>query len=258
MTAAVFFGCTFIAFGPAIALFLFTISRDPLRVIFLIAGAFFWLVSLLLSSLVWFVTVQISNKESATQQKGLLIFGVVLSVLLQEVFRFAYYKLLKKANEGLLAISQEDTMPISVRQLAYVSGLGFGFMSGAFSVVNILSDSVGPGTVGIHGDSQHYFISSAFMTLAIILLHMFWGVVFFEACEHQRWLSLGAVVISHLVVSCLTFVNPQYEGSLIPTYIILSVMAVWAFTCAGGSLRNLKLCLTCKDKDFLLANHRPR
>lgn len=33
-------------------------------------------------------------------------------------------------------------------------------MSGAFSVVNILADSVGPGTVGIHGDSQHYFLSS--------------------------------------------------------------------------------------------------
>lgn len=55
-----------------------------------------------------------------------------------------------------------------------------------------------------------------------------------------------------------TFVNPHYQGSLIPTYIILSVMAAWAYLCAGGSLRNLKLCLTCKDKDFLLANHRPR
>lgn len=55
-----------------------------------------------------------------------------------------------------------------------------------------------------------------------------------------------------------TFVNPHYQGSLIPTYIILSIMAAWAYLCAGGSLRNLKLCLTCKDKDFLLANHRPR
>ncbi|MCJ8737313.1 hypothetical protein PDJAM_G00022490, partial [Pangasius djambal] len=166
--------------------------------------AFFWLVSLLLSSLVWFIAVQVSNKDSGSQQKGLLVFGVLLSVLLQELFRFAYYKLLKKANDGLLAISQEDTMPVSVRQLAYVSGLGFGLMSGAFSVVNILSDSVGPGTVGIHGDSQHYFISSAFMTLAIILLHMFWGVVFFESCERRSWWSLGAVVCSHLLVSCLT------------------------------------------------------
>uniref|UniRef100_UPI003AAF4C1C gamma-secretase subunit Aph-1b isoform X2 n=1 Tax=Centroberyx gerrardi TaxID=166262 RepID=UPI003AAF4C1C len=217
MTASVFFGCTFIAFGPAIALFLFTIARDPLRVIFLIAGAFFWLVSLLLASLVWFVSVQISNRDSAAQQKGLLIFGVVLSVLLQELFRFGYYKLLKKANEGLLALSQEETMPISIRQLAY-----------------------------------------AFMTMAIILLHMFWGVVFFDACEKQRWWSLAVVVISHLLVSCLTFQNPQYVGSLVPTYVIMFLMGVWAFCCAGGSLRNLKLCLTCKDKDFLLANHRPR
>uniref|UniRef100_A0A8C6KMG2 Gamma-secretase subunit APH-1 n=1 Tax=Nothobranchius furzeri TaxID=105023 RepID=A0A8C6KMG2_NOTFU len=113
-----------------------------------------------------------------------------------------------------------------------MSGLGFGFMSGAFSVVNILADSAGPGTVGIHGDSQHYFL--------------------------QRWWAVAAVVVSHLIVSCLTFQNPEYVASLVPTYIILFLMGVWAFYTAGGSLRNLKLCLTCKDKDFLLANHRPR
>ncbi|XP_028822112.1 gamma-secretase subunit Aph-1b [Denticeps clupeoides] len=258
MTAAVFFGCTFIAFGPAVALFILTIAREPLRVIFLIAGAFFWLVSLLLSSLLWFIVVQLSDQQNAAQQKGLLVFGVLLSVLLQEAFRYAYYTLLKKANEGLLSLSQEDTMPISIRQLAYVSGLGFGFMSGAFSVVNILADSVGPGIVGIHGDSQHYFISSAFMTMALTLLHMFWGVVFFEACEKRSWLHLSLVVCSHLLVSCLTFVNPQYLGSLIPTFVLLTVWAGWAFTCAGGTLRNLSLCLTCKDKDFLLANHHHR
>jgi anterior pharynx defective protein 1 len=33
--------------------------------------------------------------------------------------------------------------------LAYVSGVGFEIMSGAFSSVNTLSDSLGPGTVGI-------------------------------------------------------------------------------------------------------------
>lgn len=38
MTAAVFFGCAFIAFGPALALYVFTIATEPLRVIFLIAG----------------------------------------------------------------------------------------------------------------------------------------------------------------------------------------------------------------------------
>lgn len=43
--------------------------------------------------------------------------------------------------------------------------------------------------------------------MAIILLHMFWGVVFFDACEKQRWWAVAAVVISHLVVSCLVSVG---------------------------------------------------
>uniref|UniRef100_A0A8C3TGT3 Gamma-secretase subunit APH-1 n=1 Tax=Chelydra serpentina TaxID=8475 RepID=A0A8C3TGT3_CHESE len=234
------------------------IAAEPLRLLFLIAGGFFWLVSLLLSSLVWFIAVQIGGSNNASVKKNLLIFGVVLSVLLQEVFRFAYYKLLKKANKGLMTISQEETMPISVRQLSYVSGLGFGIMSGVFSLVNILTDSLGPGTVGIYGDSPQYFLSSAFMTLAIVLLHIFWGIVFFDACEKKKWWALALVILSHLLVSGLTFLNPQYEGNLVPSYVIMMLMGTWAFFTAGGSLRNLKLCLMCRDKDFLLANQRPR
>ncbi|XP_065267893.1 gamma-secretase subunit APH-1B isoform X2 [Emys orbicularis] len=217
MTAAVFIGCSFIAFGPALALCVCTIAAEPLRLLFLIAGGFFWLVSLLLSSLVWFIAVQIGGSNNASVKKNLLIFGVVFSVLLQEVFRFAYYKLLKKANKGLMTISQEETLPISVRQLSY-----------------------------------------AFMTLAIVLLHIFWGIVFFDACEKKKWWALALVILSHLLVSGVTFLNPQYEGSLVPSYIIMMLMATWAFFTAGGSLRNLKLCLMCRDKDFLLANQRPR
>jgi len=41
-----------------------------------------------------------------------------------------------------------------------VSGFGFGVISGAFSLVNVLADMTGPGTVGIFGHSSHFFISS--------------------------------------------------------------------------------------------------
>lgn len=57
--------------------------------------AFFWLVSLLLSSLIWFIAVKASDPHNEPLQKGLLIFGVMFSVLLQEAFRFLYYKLLR-------------------------------------------------------------------------------------------------------------------------------------------------------------------
>lgn len=55
-------------------------------------------------------------------------------------------------------------------------------------------------------EEQHvraFTLFPAFMTMAIILLHMFWGVVFFDACEKQRWWAVAAVVVSHLTVSCL-------------------------------------------------------
>ena len=44
--------------------------------------------------------------------------------------------------------------------LIAVSGLGFGIISGAFSLINVLADSTGPGTIGIHGDSGQFFITS--------------------------------------------------------------------------------------------------
>ncbi|XP_052631391.1 gamma-secretase subunit Aph-1b-like isoform X6 [Harpia harpyja] len=201
MTLAIFFGCTFIAFGPVFSLFLFTIARDPLRIIILIAGAFFWLVSLLLSSLIWFITVKASDPRDEPLQKGLLIFGVMFSVLLQEVFRFLYYKLLRKAIEGLVALSEDGCSPISIQQMAYVAGVGFGLMSGTFSMINLLADALGPGTTGIHGDSQLYFLTSAFMTMVLIFLHTFWGILFFHGCEHRRWWEITAVVIMHLAVS---------------------------------------------------------
>ncbi|KAF6128772.1 aph-1-like protein B, gamma-secretase subunit [Phyllostomus discolor] len=255
MTAAVFFGCAFIAFGPALALYVVTIATEPLRIIFLIVGAFFWLVSLLLSSLVWFMARTITDNKDESLQKYLLIFGVLISVLIQEMFRFAYYKILKKANEGLKIVNPDEPPP-SMRLLAYVSGLGFGIMSGVFSFVNTLSDSLGPGTVGIHGDSPQFFLNSAFMTLVIILLHMFWGIVFFDGCEKKNWYTLLVVLLTHLLVSALTFISPHYAISLVSAYVIMVLMGVWAFSVAGGSCRSLKMCLLCQDRDFLLFNPR--
>ncbi|XP_039174504.1 gamma-secretase subunit APH-1A isoform X4 [Crotalus tigris] len=218
------------------------ISSVPVR-------AFFWLVSLLLASLVWFISIHLSDQENKRLQHLLLMFGATVSVLLQEAFRFAHFKLLKKADEGLVTISEDGRSPISTKQMAYVSGLSFGIISGVFSVINILADSIGPGTVGIHGDSPYYFITSAFLTMALVFLHTFWGVVFFDACETRRYWKLALVVVSHLVISGLTFLNPYYEASLIPIFLITVSTGVWAFFTAGGSLRNILACLSCREKE---------
>lgn len=58
-------------------------------------------------------------------------------------------------NQAVL-ISDTDETP----SLPPVSGLSFGIISGVFSVINILADALGPGVVGIHGDSPYYFLTS--------------------------------------------------------------------------------------------------
>ncbi|ELU12195.1 hypothetical protein CAPTEDRAFT_204741 [Capitella teleta] len=242
MTLMEFFGCTFIAFGPPAALFILTIANEPLRVIVLIASAFFWLLSLLLSSIWWYIVIPLREE---------IAFGLVFSVIFQEIFRLLFYVLLGKAAEGLKTFCQQgegDTNMLSLvnhrHLMAYVCGLGYGMVCGTFSLVNILADMAGPGTIGIYGDPQNFFLASAFMTLCMVLLHTFWGIIFFDGFYTKKYYQPIVVVLSHLLVSCLTLLNerqpPMYLASILPAYASLVAMGIWAFTIVGGSPRSMK------------------
>lgn len=240
MTLAEFFGCTCLAFGPPFAMFVLTIAHDPVRIIILIAAAFFWLLSLLLSSLLWFIVVPL-RKE--------LVFGVIFSVLFQEVFRYMIYKLLRKAENGLKKITDDGATLIENKHiLAYVSGLGFGIISGAFSSINVIADAVGPATMGLKSGTEMFFLTSSAITLCFILLHTFWSVIFFNAWDNKNELHIGYVVGSHLLASCLTLLNKYqiYSASLIPLYAIVIITGIFAFKIAGGSYVSFKNCITFK------------
>ncbi len=60
-------------------------------------------------------------------------------------------------------------------------------MAGAFSLVNVLADSLGPGTVGFHGEPQNFFMISAILGLCLILCHTCWGVIAFSALDDKNY-----------------------------------------------------------------------
>lgn len=60
----------------------------------------------------------------------------------QENFRYGIYRILRETENGLQLVSDNSRIVENKHILAYVSGLGFGIMSGAFALVNILADSV--------------------------------------------------------------------------------------------------------------------
>ena len=117
-----------------------------------------------------------------------IVIGLVFSVVFQETFRFLIYLLLRKADAYLKKLTENEETQIFANKhiLAYVVGLGFGLMSGAFSLVNVLAASLGPGTLGFHGEPHNFFIVSAIMTLCMILLNTAWGVIFFASLDSRK------------------------------------------------------------------------
>jgi len=246
MTAYTFFGCAFTAYGTPFALFLFTISNDPVKVIILILSAFFWLLSLLLSATLWTLVTPLKDE---------LAFALVFAVLFQEMFRFLIYLMLDRADSYLKKLTETEETQIFANKhiLAYTVGLGFGLMSGAFSLVNVLADSLGPGTLGFHGEAHNFFIVSSVMTLCMILLHTAWGVIFFSSLETKTYWQTGYVILSHILVSCLSLLNSLgpggrfYPATIIPSYLVLIVTIVMAVRLAGGSLAGIKKAVSCSS-----------
>ncbi|XP_072939144.1 gamma-secretase subunit Aph-1 [Epargyreus clarus] len=230
MTLAEFFSCSLLAFGPPLAMFALTIANDPVRIIIMIAAAFGWLVSFLLASVIWYAVVPL---------RSYLAFGMVFAILIQELFRYGMYHLLRKTEAGLKIISENREVNSNKLQIAYVSGLGFGTMSGAIALINVLADSVGPGTLGLNTGTEFFFVTSAAMTLCMILLNTFWSVIFFNGLDEKNHLKVIWVIGSHFFVSGLSLLNKKelYAATIVPSYVVLIITALMAYRCAGGSTK---------------------
>ena len=189
--------------------------------------------------------------------------GLVFSVLFQETFRFLIYLLLDKADAYLKKLTETEETQIFANKhiLAYVVGLvrlylssfknvhchcqGFGLMSGAFSLVNVLAASLGPGTLGFNGEPHNFFIVSSIMTLCMILLNTAWGVIFFSSLDTKTYWQTGYVVATHMFVSCLSLLNSQksgtyYPATIIPTFLVLILTTALALKLAGASVSSFK------------------
>merc|ERR1719242_1697465 len=194
-------------------MFILTIAHDPVRVIILILSAFFWLLSLLLSSMLWIAVVPLKDK---------LAFGLVFSVLFQETFRILIYILLRKADTFMKKLTENEQTKI-------------------FANRHILSYVVGPGTVGLFDETpKEFFMISAVICLCMILLNTFWGILAFDAMDKKKWINLGFVWLSHLLVSCLTLLNQNpstktYASSVVPIMAVTLGSAVLSFVVAGGT-----------------------
>ena len=230
MGLLLFFGLLMIAFGPSAALFVFTISKCPVRIILFVVGCFLWLFSLLLSALMW---------QIASPLKEHLAFVLAFSVIFQEVARFTLYKLFQRAAKGLKdVLSDAESESISGNKLPYVLGFGFGFMNAFVSFDNVLMHLSGPATVGIQGHVSNYFLISAWITNTVVFNNIFWTVISFKLWRSKSYIVYSLVPLSHFLVTYLTLLEPTV-GGMVTKLVVQNVIALLfgyaSFKAVGGS-----------------------
>lgn len=108
---------------------------------------------------------------------------------------------------------------------------------------------IGPGTLGLRNGTEYFFITSAAMTLCMILLNTFWSVIFFSGFDEKNYIKVGYVVLSHFFVSSLSLLNRRelYAATILPSYVILLITLYVAFRTAGGSSRNVLQTLSTRS-----------
>ncbi|KAG0268410.1 gamma secretase complex protein [Linnemannia exigua] len=138
MTLITFFGCAFTAYGPSLAIFFGSIAPNAQLVILMVSSAFFWLISVLLASAIWFM---------ASNSRETFPVTIIYTVLLQELFRYFLFLLINRAEGGLNLVAKHPKSRFNRSGYAFAAGLGFGLMFGIISYITPLVDSMGPGVL---------------------------------------------------------------------------------------------------------------
>ncbi|TPX70588.1 hypothetical protein SpCBS45565_g01659 [Spizellomyces sp. 'palustris'] len=201
MTLISFFGNALTAYGPALAVFLLYVARNAQLVILLMTSAFFWLLSILFSSVFWYIIKPLQNVPVGT---------IFVAVTLQELFRFLFFKLMSKAEKGLNTIAKTPNSPLNRPANAFVTGLGFGIMSGLTLYLSQLAESSGPAILACNScPGMDVFFVGALTTCLFIFLHSVWNMVAFDGWYRGQWLPFGFVMISHYAASYGTLLTPS-------------------------------------------------
>lgn len=225
MSLYTFFGCLFTAYGPLLSIFFLYIARDAQLVLLMVCSAFFWLIAMLLSSVIWFAAKPIQNINTVT---------ILYSIIIQELFRWGLFKLINRAERGLMSVSKNPKSSFNRSVFAFVSGYGFGLTSALITYISTLVQSIGPGVMMCPSCPQAtLFFISAITTSLASLQHILWMMLAFEA-----YLTLPStvgiiqgiwVIISHLGVSYATLMNSMeslYLGCVYAIIVQLVVLAI--------------------------------
>jgi len=222
MGVVIFLGCLMTIFAPALAVFLTLTTKSAQLTICTAGSAFFWLLSAILSSLIWTIVPPL---------QGWYLWAIPWKVASEELCRYAFFRLYNKADAGFekFAAQVPNAKKMNFYSAALSSGVGYGVSSVLITYVPTLTESLGPGTYYLSScPSVNYFILISFIGMFNIILQPFLNIIAFEGYKRKSKPKILFVWLSHLAFSLLTLFNLP-NGSC-----IASLLSLFTVDCIVG------------------------
>ncbi|KAI8332104.1 gamma-secretase subunit Aph-1 [Chlamydoabsidia padenii] len=225
MSLYTFFGCLLIAYGPILSIFFLYIALSAQHVLLTVASAFFCLIALLLSSVIWYAAKTVQTIHTV---------NILYSVGIQEIFRWCYFLLIQRAERGLNLVAKYPSSPYNKIEFGFVAGYGYALTTSLVSYLSVLVESIGPGVLMCPSCPQaSIFLVSAVTTTLFSLLHITWMTVAFEGyAARKTWqgcAKIAWVIISHYAASYSTLMNTSTTityGCIYPILVEVGVLTV--------------------------------
>eukprot|EP01119_Soliformovum_irregulare_P007631 TRINITY_DN2007_c0_g1_i2.p1 TRINITY_DN2007_c0_g1~~TRINITY_DN2007_c0_g1_i2.p1 ORF type:complete len:210 (-),score=28.69 TRINITY_DN2007_c0_g1_i2:65-694(-) len=194
-------------------------------------SSFFWLISILLSSVFWIAIPPL---------KDVPFWIIPWAVLFQEIFRIIFFKLYQKSQGSAKQTASLMSHPDEI-QASLAFGWGSGVTQACISYVTILMNATGPAAAFVPScPSVNLFAFGAFMALCWIFLHIFWSVLAYDAFKNRTWWLLGVVALSHLISAFLTTLNVHGGNcwaGLILNYLMMIILGIVSYILVSKRLR---------------------
>jgi len=220
---------------PLSLLFVVVIQRNSQLVILSLGSSFFWLLSILLSSLVWLINIHYLT--------------IPITVVFQELGRFAFWWIYSRTfKEG--SFKDDSTRPPEF-MAALSIGWGFATTSTLLTYIANLSHFTGPAFLPAPMCSTvSVFYVLALSEVLFSIMHVCWNLLAFEGFNSKVYWMPIFVVFFHLFSSIMTKTlndNPTggcIVGSLSTTIAIALVVVgvtLWYFvTKSNGMVKYIR------------------
>jgi hypothetical protein len=205
MTASLFVGCSLLSFGLLLSVFFVLVySRAQLLIVSLVS-ALFWLLSLLASSIFWYIIPPIYHSDWAL---------LPISVVFVELFRYYFLYLYSHSSRSFSIVSiNAIVFPLRDFYSAIAAGLGFAAARVFFYYGILISHSLGPATLYSSTCSRiNSFLHSSLNAALFSYLDFALMLIALDALRSKILLKWLPVWLFHLLSSLTLILNSLDDG----------------------------------------------